>query len=41
MKNMKMKTRLIVGFAIPVLIILINIIVGDLSTKKGGGSTQY
>lgn len=34
MKNMKMKTRLIVGFAIPVLIILINIIVGDLSTKK-------
>lgn len=34
MKNMKMKTRLIMGFAIPVLIILINIIVGDLSTKK-------
>lgn len=38
MKNMKMKTRLIVGFAIPVLIILINIIVGDLSTKKAAES---
>lgn len=34
MKNMKMKTKLILGFLIPIAITIINIIIGDLSTKR-------
>lgn len=33
MKNMKMKTKLILGFVIPVILTLINVVVGVLSTR--------
>ena len=33
MKNLKMKTKLIIGFLIPIILTLLNIIIGDLSTK--------
>ncbi len=33
MKNMKMKTKLIIGFFVPSILVLINIIFGQLSTK--------
>ncbi len=34
MKNMKMKTKLIIGFLVPSILVLINIILGQLSTKN-------
>ena len=34
MKNMKMKTKLIIGFCVPSVLVLINIILGQLSTKN-------
>ena len=34
MRNMKMKTRLIVGFLIPVVLTIINVVVGNLVTAK-------
>ncbi len=34
MKNMKMKTKLIIGFFVPSILVLINIIFGQLSTKN-------
>lgn len=33
MKNMKMKTKLILGFLVPIAITIINIVISDLSTK--------
>ena len=33
MKNMKMKTKLILGFLIPIVLMLVNIILGDTTTK--------
>ncbi len=33
MKNMKMKTKMILGFAIPIIITIVNIVIGDLTTK--------
>ena len=40
MKNIKMKTKLIIGFLIPIAITIINIIIGDLSTKRAVGITD-
>ena len=40
MKNMKMKTKMIIGFAIPIVLTLINIIFGDLTTKAATGITD-
>lgn len=40
MKNLKMKTKLIIGFLIPVIIIVINIVFSDLSTKAVAGITD-
>ena len=40
MKNMKMKTKMIIGFAIPILLTLINIVIGDLTTKSVAGITD-
>lgn len=40
MKNMKMKTKMILGFGIPVLIIVINVIFGDLTTRSAIGITD-
>ncbi len=34
MKDMKMKTKLIIGFMIPIAITVLNIIIGDLTTKR-------
>ena len=34
MKDMKMKTKLIIGFLVPSILVLINIILGQLSTKN-------
>ena len=34
MRNMKMKTKLIVGFLIPVVLTIINVVVGNLVTAK-------
>ena len=33
MKNMKMKTKLILGFSIPIIITIINIVISDVTTK--------
>ncbi len=33
MKNMKMKTKMILGFLVPIAITVINILIGDLTTK--------
>ena len=33
MKNMKMKTKMILGFAIPILLTIVNIVLSDLTTK--------
>ena len=33
MKNMKMKTKLIIGFMVPVIFLIINLIFSDLTTK--------
>ncbi len=33
MKNMKMKTKLILGFMVPIMITVINILISDLTTK--------
>lgn len=40
MKNLKMKTKLILGFGIPMLIILINVLFSDLTTKSAIGLTD-
>lgn len=40
MKNMKMKTKLIIGFSIPVMITLLNIIIGDVMTKYAASLTD-
>lgn len=40
MKNLKMKTKLILGFGVPILITIINIVFGDLSTKSAVGITD-
>lgn len=40
MKNMKMKTKLIIGFMIPILITLINIVVSDVTTKVAASITD-
>ncbi len=40
MKNMKMKTKMIIGFAIPIVLTLINIIFGDLTTKAATSITD-
>ena len=40
MKNLKMKTKLILGFGIPMLIILINVVFSDLTTKSAIGLTD-
>ncbi|MCI9662550.1 MAG: methyl-accepting chemotaxis protein [Lachnospiraceae bacterium] len=34
MKDMKMKTKLLIGFLIPIAITVLNIIIGDLTTKR-------
>ena len=34
MKNLKMKTKLILGFMIPILLTLFNILFGNLTTKQ-------
>lgn len=34
MKNMKMKTKMILGFAIPIILTIINVMIGMLSVKK-------
>ncbi len=34
MKNLKMKTKLIMGFFIPIAITILNIIIGDMSTRQ-------
>jgi Methyl-accepting chemotaxis protein len=34
MKNLKMKTKLIMGFFIPIAITILNIIIGDMSTRE-------
>ncbi|MFG6355709.1 MAG: hypothetical protein K1W26_02630 [Acetatifactor sp.] len=34
MKNMKMKTKMIIGFAIPILLTIINVLVGITSVKR-------
>ncbi len=34
MKNMKMKTKLVIGFMIPIVLMLVNIVLGDVTTKK-------
>lgn len=33
MKNMKMKTKMILGFVIPVVLTIINVLIGDLSSR--------
>jgi len=38
--NMKMKTKLIVGFLIPIFITLVNIIVGNVTTKIAASITD-
>lgn len=40
MKNMKMKTKMIIGFSIPILLTLINIIFSDVTTKWAAGITD-
>ncbi|MDE6608285.1 MAG: methyl-accepting chemotaxis protein [Lachnospiraceae bacterium] len=40
MKNMKMKTKLIIGYMIPIVLTLVNIILGDSSTRAVGGITD-
>ena len=40
MKNMKMKTKMIIGFAIPIALTFINIIAGDLTTKVAAKITD-
>ncbi len=40
MKNMKMKTKMIIGFAIPILLTFINIITSDLTTKSAAKITD-
>ena len=40
MKNLKMKTKLLIGFFIPIALTLLNIIIGDLSTKAAVGITD-
>lgn len=40
MKNMKMKTKLIIGFAIPIMLTVLNTILGDLTTKAAAGITD-
>ncbi len=33
MKNLKIKTKLILGFMVPILITVLNIIIGDVTTR--------
>ena len=33
MKNMKMKTKMILGFVIPIVLTIINVLIGDLSSR--------
>lgn len=40
MKNMKMKTKLILGFLVPIAITVINILIGDLTTKWAASITN-
>ena len=40
MKNMRMKTKMIIGFGIPILLTFINIVVGDLTTKLAAKITD-
>ena len=40
MKNMRMKTKLILGFGLPILIILINVVFSDLTTRSALGITD-
>ncbi len=37
MKNMKMKTKLIIGFLIPIVIMVFNILFGNITTKHAAG----
>ena len=40
MKDMKMKTKLILGFAIPILLTLFNIIISNMSTKRAASIVE-
>lgn len=40
MKNLRMKTKLIIGFLIPIVLTLFNIVIGDLSTKAAVKITE-
>ncbi len=40
MKNMKMKTKLILGFAIPILLTMFNIIISNMSTKRAASIVE-
>ncbi len=40
MKNLKVKTKLIIGFAIPIVLTLLNIFISDLTTKQAAAYTD-
>lgn len=40
MKNLKVKTKLIIGFAIPIVLTLLNIFISDMTTKKAASYTD-
>ncbi len=40
MKNLKVKTKLIIGFAIPIVLTLLNILISDLTTKQAASYTD-
>ncbi len=40
MKNMKMKTKMIIGFMIPIALTLFNIVISNLTTKKAASITD-
>ena len=39
-KNMKMKTKLIIGFLVPIAITILNIIISNLTTKRAAAIVE-
>ena len=40
MKNMKMKTKMILGFMIPIALTFFNIVISNMTTKKAAAITD-
>ncbi len=40
MKNMKMRTKLIIGYAIPIMLTVFNMLIGNLTTKQAAHSSD-